>query len=160
LQRLSLVVALGLSVLALMTTTLVDSVAAQVAPRGGVVEVTGYRKVTDYEGSVGPVSVVVTGKKAAAIRSALTGLSAASPPSECFENPNAFKITFLTRQGGRHTYVATEGDCPTPGIVSITVDGKTTENLVEDCALRAAVLASLPKGRAEGTRRDKSHCSI
>lgn len=159
-QRLSLVAALGLSVLALLTTTLVEPVAAQVAPHGGVVEVTGYAKVTDDEGSVGPVTVVVTGKRAAAIRSALTGLSATSSSLECMETLNAFKITFLTHRGGNPTYVATEGDCPTPGVVSITVYGKTTENLIEDCALRAAVIASLPRGRAEGTRRDRSRCSL
>jgi hypothetical protein len=42
-QRRLRVAALGLSVLALMATTMVEPVAAQVAPPGGVVEVTGSR---------------------------------------------------------------------------------------------------------------------
>ena len=78
-QRLIRVVVLGLCVLALMATTLAEPVAAQVAaPTGGVVEVTGYTQVTLYDGSLGLVTVVVKGKRAAAIRSALAGLSAIS----------------------------------------------------------------------------------
>jgi hypothetical protein len=58
--------------------------------------------------------------------------------------------------------VVTEDDWPSPGVVSVTIVGKTTQhlNLKEDCALRSAVIASLPKGRAEGTRRDKHPCSF
>ncbi|MGO8823817.1 MAG: hypothetical protein ACLQU9_01090 [Acidimicrobiales bacterium] len=146
--------------LVLMATTLAEPVAAQVAPAGGVVEVTGYRQITLDDGSLGPVTVVVKGKRAAAIRSALSGLSATSSLPDCMETVDAFKITLLTHQGGRPTYVATEDDCPTPGIVSIRVNGKTARNFREDCALRAAVIAALPRGRAEGTRRDEHHCSI
>jgi hypothetical protein len=152
--------AFGLSVLALMATTMVEPVAAQVAPRGGIVEVTGYTRLTLDGGSLGPVTVVVKGKRAAAIRSALAGLSATSSLPDCMETVDAFKISFVAHQGGRATYVATEEDCPTPGIVSISVDGKTTSHLREDCALRAAVIASLPRGRAEGTRQDENRCSF
>jgi hypothetical protein len=154
------VAVLGLSVFALMATTLVEPVAAQVAPPGGVVEVTGYTRLTLDSGSLGPVTVVVRGKRAAAIRSALAGLSATSSLPDCMETVDAFKISFLAHQGGRATYVATEEDCPTPGIVTISVDGKTAQHLREDCALRAAVIASLPRRRAEGTRRDQNRCSF
>jgi len=153
------VAAVGLCVLTLMATTLAESVAAQVAPPGGILEVTGYRQLT-YGGSLGPVTVIVKGKKAAAIRSALAGLSATSSRPVCMETVDAFTISVLTQQGGRPKYVATEEDCPTPGVVSISVDGKTTQHLREDCALRAAVIASLPRGRAEGTRRDESRCTL
>ncbi len=154
--------ALVLSVLILMVTTLIEPVAAQVVPSGGVVEVTGYMRLTLDRGSLGPVTVVVKGKKAAAIRSALGGLSATSSLPDCMETVDAFTISFRTRQGGRPTYVATEDDCPTPGVVSISIVGKTTQhlNLKEDCALRAAVIASLPRGRAEGTTQDKHRCSL
>jgi hypothetical protein len=104
------------------------------------------------------VTVVVKGRRAAAIRSALTGLSATSSLPDCMETVGAFRISFRAHQGGRATYVATEEDCPTPGVVTISVDGKTTQHLKEDCALRAAVIASLPRGRAEGTRRDQNRC--
>jgi len=162
LQGLLRTAALGLSVFALMATTLAEPAAAQVAPAGGVVEVTGYRQLTLDDGSLGPVTVVVKGKRAAAIRSALAGLSATSSLPDCMETVDAFTISFRTHQGGRPTYVATEDDCPTPGVVSISIYGKTTQhlNLQEDCTLRAAVIAALPRGRAEGTKQDKHRCSL
>jgi len=160
-QRVLRRASLGLSVLALMATTLAEPAAAQVVPSGGVVDVTGFSHVTPY-GSFGPVTVVVKGKRAAAIRSALAGLPATSSLPDCVETVDAFTISFRTHQGERPTYVATEDDCPTPGVVSINIYGKTTQhlNLQEDCALRAAVIASLPRGRAEGTRRDENRCSL
>jgi hypothetical protein len=69
-----------------------------------------------------------------------------------------FRISFLAYQSGRPTYVATEEACPTPGVVNISVDGKTTQHFKEDCALQNAVVSSLPKGRAGGTRRDEVGC--
>jgi hypothetical protein len=144
-----------------MTATVAESVAAQVAPRGGVVEVTGYRQVTLDAGSLGPWTVVVKGKKAAAIRAALAGLSPTSSLPDCMETVVAFKITVLTQPATpKDKYVATEEDCPTPGVVIISIDGKTTQYFREDCALRAAVIASLPRGRAEATRRDVDPCSV
>jgi hypothetical protein len=153
--------ALVLSVFALLGTALAEPAAAQGVPSGGIVDVTGYSQVTLY-GSFGPLTVAVKGKKAAAIRSALAGLSATSSLPDCMETHDAFTISFRTRQSRRPTYVATEDDCPTPGVVSISIVGKTTQhlNLKEDCTLRAAVIAALPGGRAEGTRRDESRCSL
>jgi hypothetical protein len=152
---------LGLSVLTLTVLTAAESAAAKPVPSVGLVDVTGYGQVAPY-GSMRPVTVVVRGKRAAAIRSALAGLSATSSVPDCMETESAFTISFRTHRGGRPTYVATEDDCPTPGIVSITIVGKTTQhlNLKEDCALRAAVIASVPKGQAEGTRRDMHRCTL
>jgi len=144
-----------------LATTLVEPVAAQGAPPpGGVLEVTGYRQLSLVAGSLGPVTVVVNGRKAAAIRSALAGLSTTSSLPDCMESRSAFKISILPRRGARPTYVATEDDCPTPGVVTISVDGKITQRLREDCSLRAVVITALPRGRAEGTRRDRSRCSL
>jgi hypothetical protein len=147
-----------LSSASLLGIALVQPVAAQGSPSKGIVEVTGYQHLS-YLGSVGPVTVVVRGSKAAAIRSALRGLSTTSP-GECMESLVAFKVSVATREGARPSYVAAEQDCPTPGVVSISVHGKTTEQLREDCSLRAAVIAALPRGRADGTRRDKNRCSL
>jgi hypothetical protein len=142
----------------LLGIALVQPVAAQGPPSEGIVEVTGYQHLS-YLGSVGPVTVVVGGRRAAAIRSALRGLSTTSP-GECMESLVAFKVSVATREGARPSYAATEQDCPTPGVVSISVDGKNIEQLREDCSLHAAVIAALPRGRADGTRRDKNRCSL
>jgi hypothetical protein len=75
------------------------------------------------------------------------------------ENINAFTITFLPGSGGGAGFVATETNCPTPGVVDITYRGaKAPLAFQETCSLRRAVLAALPKGRAQGTRKDASGC--
>lgn len=128
-------------------------------PKAGVVEVTGYKHV-GLNGNSGPVVVVAKGAKAAAIRTALAGLSPSSLTPGCMESGLAFKVSFLTRIGARPAYLTTEMDCPTPGLVSILVNGRTTQTLTEDCSLRAAVVAALPRGQSEGTRRDQNRCSL
>jgi hypothetical protein len=133
--------------------------AATSEPRGGIVQVTGYSSVRP-SGSVGPVAAVVTGRKAAAIRSALAGLRTTSSSPSCQESMTSFRISVLPRWGGRPTWVATESDCPTPGLVVISVDGMPMPALSEDCSLRAAVVAALSPGKAEGTRHDKARCSL
>lgn len=138
-------------------SVLVGSLGAESLPKG-ILEVTGYQQIVPA-GSSGPVTVVAKGETAAAIRSALAGLDTSSPPPPgCMEPLVAFEIRVLTNKGAPPTYLATGMDCPTPGIVAITVDG-TTKYLRADCSLRAAVDAALPRGRAEGTRRVGSHCS-
>ena len=109
-------------------------------PRGGV-EVTGYTR-TLLTGSIGPVTVIAKSKQAAANRAALAGLVRTSAPV-CMETVIYFKISFLAYPSGRPTYVAIEDACPTPGVVSVSVDGKTTQ-FKEDCALQHAVVSALP----------------
>ena len=155
-KRLAHSLALGLSVLVLMAVTFAQPVAAHAVPRSGVVEVTGYTR-TPLFGSTGPVTVIAKSKQAAAIRAALAGLVRTSA-SDCMETVIYFKVMFLAYPSGRPTYVATEVACPTPGVVNISVDGKTTQHFKEDCALQHAVVSALPKGRAGGTRRDQFGC--
>ena len=126
-------------------------------PTSDIVEVTGYQHLSEMDGSTRPVTVVLQGNQAVAIRAALAGLSP-TPPAVCMENTSLFKISFLAHPGGAPTGVATEEICPTPGVVNLSVDGKPTQHLEEDCALQVAVVSSLPKGQAEGTRRDEFGC--
>jgi hypothetical protein len=133
--------------------------AAPSAPSGSVVEVTGYSSIRPI-GSEGPVTVVVAGSKAVAIRSALAGLTKSSSSPSCVETMTSFRISVLPRRGGRPIWTAIESDCPTPGLVVISVSGTPMPALSEDCDLRAAVIAALPPGKAEGTRHDKAPCSL
>ena len=94
------------------------------------------------------MTVIIKSKQAAAIRAALAGLVRTSA-SDCMETVIYFKVMFLAYPSGRPTYMATELACPTPGVVNISVDGKTTQHFKEDCALQHAVVSALPKGRAE-----------
>ena len=127
---------------------------------GGTFEVTGYGQLALIHKPEKPVKVTVSGRKAAAIRAALKGLPAGTS-SFCMENISAFTITFLPGSGGGAGFVATESDCPTPGVVSIIYRGaKGPLVFQETCSLRKAVLAALPKGRAQGTRHDASGCAV
>ena len=61
-----------------------------------MVEATGYKHV-GLNGNSGPVVVVAKGAKAAAIRTALAGLSPSSRPLTpgCMDSGLAFKVSFL-----------------------------------------------------------------
>jgi hypothetical protein len=150
----ALAVALSTSIACALTPT----AGASVVPGGGVIEVTGYAQVS-VMGSHGPVTVVVNKHQAASIRRAMAGLAVASA-SFCMETSNAFSVSFLAHKGARTaTLVATEDDCPTPGVVSVKENGRAVAILKEDCVLRAAVLAALPPGQAECTRQDENRCT-
>jgi hypothetical protein len=133
--------------------------AAGVPAPGGTFSVTGYGRLTLYDKPQKPVTVTANGRQAAAIRAALKGLLMTTP-SFCMENVNEFTITFRPGPGDGVGFVATEGDCPSPGVVTVTYRGAKAPLVYrETCSLRKAVLAALPKGRAEGTRKDASRCA-
>lgn len=127
-------------------------------PRGGVIEVTGYSQLSLTQAPRGPVSVKVSGRQAAALRAALSTLSS-TPPSVCMENISDFTISVRPRAGARPTYIATEENCPTPGVVIVTATGSATETMKEDCAVQNAVFSALPKARAKATWQDRAPCS-
>jgi hypothetical protein len=134
------------------------SAGASNVPKTGAVDVTGYGRVTP-QGSSPPVTVEVNRHQAVAIRRALRTLVTLRP-SNCHENASAFAITFSQPKGShRSSALVTEDDCPTPGVVTISERGKLVQTLKESCSMRAAVLAVLPNGKAEGTRQDRNSCS-
>lgn len=149
----ALLAAITISVIAVFS----ERVGAAGPPSGGVIEVTGYQRLSIVGGSQGPVTVVVHGQEAKAVRRALAGLTSTSP-SNCLEKIHAFSASFVPHVGARPTYVATEIDCPTPGVVTITGHGITKVSLKENCALKGAVISALPN-RAEATKRDANLCS-
>lgn len=145
-----------------MSSALAVTLVAPAADAGvskGVVVVTAYARVVP-SGSYGAVTVMVQGKKAAAVRSALSELAKSSSGPICMEGDSEFQISVLPKRGARPSSLATEEDCPTPGVVFITMNGKATpQPFREDCALRAAVIAVLPPGRGRAIREDKNPCS-
>jgi hypothetical protein len=77
----------------------------------------------------------------------------------CAETLDAFSISFKLQTEEHPSYVATMNDCPTPGVVRVAIGGKLVAQYKEDCALRSAVFAVLPRGRAQATRNDPNPCS-
>jgi hypothetical protein len=150
-------IALLVGLTTLMMSGATQGAGASVVPKSGIIEVTGFDNVAG-SGSSGPVTVTVNHHQAAVIRKALVTLAVTSP-ADCHALGEAFAITFLPHKGAAPTFVAVEDDCPSPGVVSITKNGRTIQTLRENCSLRAAVLAALTRGRAEGTRGDERGCS-
>jgi hypothetical protein len=77
----------------------------------------------------------------------------------CADTLDAFAISFKLETKGHPSYVATMDDCPTPGVVRVAIGGKPAGQYKEDCALRSAVFAALPRGRAEATKNGPNPCS-
>ena len=140
-----------LTVFAMSTAFAPQVVSASIAPKAGVVEVTGFKGIC-CNGESGPVVVVAKGPNAVALRRALTGLVPSSTnPLVCVETVNPFVVSVRPRQTAHPTMVATAFSC---GGQTVTVKvGKGVTTFTDDCALELAVIAVLPRGRAEGTRQ-------
>jgi hypothetical protein len=122
----------------------VPSASAVVVPKSYVIEVTGYQVVGDA-GSRGPVTVVVKGPSAKALRGAL----ASSPPfttrTLCEEELNPFLISVLPRPGIRPIIFARAVDTCDGQYLVVTI-GSRTIDLKDGCAMQSAVVAALPTG--------------
>jgi hypothetical protein len=144
------------AVSALLLSINTPSAATNFVPKSGVVEVTGYGRVTEAASSE-PITVQATRRQAATIRRVLSTL-ATTGPSDCVDTLQAFSITFLPYKGAHDPEaLVTENDCP--GVVTVVRHGKAVETLKERCSLRSEVLAILPRWKAEGTRQDRDGCS-
>ncbi len=143
-------IAVGITVLLVASTLVMGSAGASGPPSGGVIEVTGYNHLAVAR-VLGSVTVEATGTKAKTIRAALSGLPTFTGPF-CVDDPITFTIRLDRHPGGAPTYTATGIGCPTPGVVYIRNGSSRPTWMKEDCALKRAVLAVLPAGRAKGTR--------
>jgi hypothetical protein len=141
---------LGLTILALATALVPQAADAVTPPKGGLVEITGYKRL-GLDGNAGPVVVAVTRRRAAALRTALASLPPKASPSDCMESIAPFTIRFLPRNGAQPTMVASAFDCAGYG-VGIAV-GKSITELEDDCALQSLVLSALPRSQLRGTTR-------
>jgi hypothetical protein len=127
---------------------------AEAVPKGGVIDVTGFRTLT-LDGSRGPVTVTVKGRNAATLRVALSSLAPKPSGDLCQESIVPFTVSFFPHGGAHPTLVASAFVCDGPGI-SVTV-GRSMTQLKDDCALQIAVINALPHGHAEGTRQAVGH---
>jgi hypothetical protein len=125
---------------------------ATAAPQGRIVQVTGYDRV-NLMGSGGAVIVKVDGREASAILRAYATLRPSTSTGTCIEALNAFSFKVLSHKGAPPLLTAVEYDCPSPGVVTVR-EGAGVRNFTEDCELREAVVAALPRGKGEGSRHD------
>jgi hypothetical protein len=93
---------LGLASFSLAALLAPQTAGAEVVPKGGVIDVTGFKTLT-LDGSRGPVSVVAKGRNAATLRVALASLAPKPSGDLCQESIVPFTVSFLPREGARHS---------------------------------------------------------
>jgi hypothetical protein len=142
------------------TGSLIGAPAGASVPRGGVVKVTAYGRLTFSTKHVKAVTVTAKNQKAAAIRSALSGLSPAEKGTKlnCVLNSTLYTIRFSRSARSVPTYVATWHECPSPGTLTITENGKSLRPVQPDCSLQRALLATLPARSIPALQSEIPNC--
>ncbi len=124
--------------------------AGELAPTGGIVEVTGFSKVSIF-GSSGPITVRLDNTQTRALRAVLNALPLAPSASGCHEDALLYRITFRPRAGAALSFEADGWACPP--VVVVTQHGRDMAPLSDaDCSLLRAVVDVLPPHEAKGTR--------
>lgn len=116
---------------------------AERAPPGGVVTVTGYRRVSAAEGSTGPVTAVAPAASGRRIIEVLDALPRA-PRSFCMESESMFVISVRPHHGAPPSMVARTAGCA--NTLAVTVGGRRFPTVSDrGCALLKDVAALLPR---------------
>ncbi|MGA2530412.1 MAG: hypothetical protein ABSG36_14800 [Acidimicrobiales bacterium] len=125
----------------------------ELAPAGGIVEVTGFSQT----GGANPLSVPVTfqlnRKQARVLRAAFNALPL-GPPASCgvTQDLPLYRIVFRSTTRSATLLGAEAGTC-TPADVVVTTHGSEWPSLYDrSCSLLRAVVAVLPAGKADTTR--------
>src|ERR1017187_6386436 len=96
--------------------------AGELAPTGGIVEVTGFSKVSIF-GSSGPITVRLDNTQTRALRAVLNALPLAPSASGCHEDALLYRITFRPRAGAASSFQADGWACPP--VVLVTEHGRS-----------------------------------
>ena len=122
----------------------------ELAPAGGIVEVTGFSKVSIF-GSSGPITVRLDKTQTEALRAVLNALPLGPSASGCHEDALVYRITFRTRARTALSFEADGWACPP--VVLVAEHGRNMAPLSDaDCSLLRAVIDVLPPKEAKGTR--------
>lgn len=129
--------------------------AGEVAPNGGLMEVTGFSAISDARASSGAVTVRLTNSQAQGIRTDFDVLPR-GPRVFCLEDSLVFEITVRSKAGLPPFFTADGDSCGATVLVS-DHDGNLPPLYDRDCSLLKAVARLLPP-QAEGTRVTASEC--
>jgi hypothetical protein len=131
--------------------------AGELAPGGGIVEVTGFSRTSPADRSSGPVTVRLDSTQARRLRPVLDALPLGPPTMNCAENPLLYRIVFRPAAGAAPSFEADGWACP--AMVVVTGHGRKTELLCDsDCSLLHAVVEVLPAHQSNGTRYASAGC--
>ena len=122
----------------------------ELAPAGGIVEVTGFSKVSIF-GSSGPITVRLDNTQTEALRAVLNALPLAPSASGCHEDALLYRITFRPRAGTALSFEADGWACP-PVVLSQNTDGTWRRSLTPTVRYYAPSLTSFRRKEAKGTR--------
>ena len=124
--------------------------AGELAPTGGIVEVTGFSKVSIF-GSSGPITVRLDNTQTRALRAVLNALHLRPPSRVVMRMP--FSTGSPSARGrGRHYHSRPTVGLVRPWSLSHNMDGTWRRSLTPDCSLLRAVVDVLPPHEAKGTR--------
>ena len=93
----------------------------ELAPAGGIVEVTGFSEVSIF-GSSGPVTARLDNTQTETLRAVLNALPLAPSASGCHEDALLYRITFRPRAGAASSFEADGWACPR--VVVVTEHGR------------------------------------
>ena len=137
------------------TVWLPNRTAGEVAPTGGVMEVTGFSQTSLMRPSSGPVTLSVNGREAASIRKVFNSLPR-GPGAFCMEDSLLFEITIRSKAGLPPFFTAYGYACEE--IVDVTERQRALPPLYDrSCSLLRAVAQLLPP-TAKSTREMAEQC--
>lgn len=131
--------------------------AGELAPGGGVLQVTGFTRTSPAGGSSGPVTVRLDSTQARRLRAVLDALPLGPPAEGCHENSLLYRIIFRPAAGAAPSFEAEGWACP--AAVAVTEHGRKMAPLHDTgCWLLHAVVEVLPAHEANGTRYASAGC--
>ena len=128
----------------------------ELAPAGGIVEVTGYSRIGAAVLSSRQVTVQLNRAQAKELRAAVNALPL-GPSASCMENSLLYRIVFRPAKGSASSFEVDGWLCVAG--VGVTKDGRAMAPLYDaTCSLLHAVAGVLPSNRAVATRHASADC--
>ena len=128
----------------------------ELAPAGGIVEVTGYSRISAASLSSRLVTVQLNRAQAKALRAAVNALPL-GPSASCMENSLLYRIVFRPAKGSASSFEVDGWLCVAG--VGVTKHGRAMAPLHDaTCSLLHAVAGVLPRNKAAATRRASADC--
>jgi hypothetical protein len=122
-------------------------------PTSGLVTLTGYGQLRVASPSSDPTSVVLTSAQVQKLDDVVSALPKAKE-ANCYENAAVFTISFASRAGEASSAVATDWECPAPGVLALHTPSGTHELLGGVCRLKTFVDRTFSGDEAKGSKQE------
>jgi hypothetical protein len=122
-------------------------------PTSSLVTVTGFGQLSAVNESSDPTSVVLTSDQVQKLDELVAALPKASK-ADCMENSAVFTISFASRAGEASRVVATDWECPAPGVMALQTPNGTHELLGGVCTLKTFIDRTFSGDQAKGAKEE------